>query len=189
MAVQSQLVEQATSLHAHDSTGPITKQLTVALTKSNIVGQYSAGAPIADTLGPFTELSPTRLPQVTVGASHVETVYTLTGTNIVNGNERAEELTVAAGAGTVAFTKPFATITSFSSNINPGDTVNLEWGDTWVHPAARSCHVGTSGDVACRLIDDDADVTVPSVGAGEFPRRIKIIRITNTTASGLVLGW
>jgi hypothetical protein len=191
VAVLSDAISAATDLHAADATAPLTAQRTVDLTKDNIHAQFSAGSAISATSG-FTQVpggTASRLPQVTVGASHAETTYTLTGTDIYTGAALTEELTVAAGAGTTKFTKPFGTVTAFSSDGNPGDTVDLEWGDTWVHPPARACHVGTSGNVACRLQDDSTDVTVPDVPTGEWPRRVRIIRITDTTASGLVLGW
>lgn len=191
MAVQSNYVDASTGIHAADSTAPITAQRLVDLSADNIHAQFTGGSAIDASSG-FTQVpdgTASRLPQITTDASHVETTYTLTGTDIYDGSALTEELTVEAGAGTTKFTQPFGTVTAFSSDVDPVGTTDLEWGDTWVHPPARTCHVGTAGDIACRCMDDSDDVTVSDVPAGDFPRRLRIIRITSTTAAGLVLGW
>lgn len=173
----------------HDATAPLRALRTVSLTKTNIASQYSAGAAINASSG-FTNVplpTASRLPQVTVGASHTSTTYTLTGTSL-SGDALTQTLTVGAGAGTSKFGQPMATVTAFSSDADPNDTVDLEWGDTWVEPAGILI-VGTAGDVALRAADDDTDVTLSDVPAGIHPLKVKIVRIASTTATDLALGW
>ena len=161
----------------------------MSLSATNIASQYSAGAAI-NALSGFTNVSlPTasRLPQVTVGGSHTTTTYTITGTSL-GGDALTQTLTVGAGAGTSKFGLPMATVTEFSSNADPGDTVDLEWGDTWVEPAGTLI-VGTAGDVTLRAADDDTDVPLRDVPAGIQPLKVKIVRMTGTTAADLALGW
>jgi hypothetical protein len=181
-------VDRAQEETEHGATAPPTRQRLVSLTATNYIAQYAGGAALNDTTGPWTEFNPTRLPQIVLGAGGANpTVYTITGTGL-DGRSITDTVT-AAGAGTYTASEPFQTITAFSSDVDPVGTTDLQAGDTWVAPPARTCHVGTAGNIACRLAEDDADVTVPSVPAGEFTRQIKIIRITSTTAAGLVLGW
>jgi hypothetical protein len=173
--------------------GPITRQLLVSLTATNAHAQFAAGAAINATSG-FTDVPAntcTRVPQLTVGASHVETVYTLTGVDIDTGAVLTEVLTVAAGAGTTKFTKPFGrAITLLTSDVDPQDTVDLEWGDAWVSPTCREIICGTGGIVECELDDDPAgnqiQVTLPT---GPMVRAIRRIYLDNTAAADITLGW
>lgn len=173
-----------------DATAPIRALRTVDLSADNIATQFT-GTQAINQSSSFTLVpdgTASRLPQVVVGASHNETVYTLSGTSL-SGETISEDLTVAAGAGTTKYSRPFATITSFVTTTAPGDTVDLQWGDTWVEPAARCAIVGTAGDIACRLVDDSTDITLSGVTAGVIPVAVKIVRITSTTAAGITLGW
>lgn len=174
----------------HDATGPLRSLRTVSLTATNIATQYAGGAAINASSG-FTPISlpgASRLPQVVVSGSGVETVYTLTGTSL-DGDALTDTVTALAGGGTFKFSQPFATVTAFSSNVDPVGTTDLQWGDTWVSPPATALIVGTSGDVALRLADDATDVTLSDVQAGINPMQVEIIRITSTNATDLALGW
>lgn len=51
----------------------------------------------------------------------------------------------------------------------------------------RALYVGTTGNIAGRLVGDTADVTFSSVPAGALlPFRFQYIRSTSTTASNMV---
>jgi hypothetical protein len=182
----SPLIQNAVAPTSHGSDGPITRWLSVSLTLTNYVAQIAGGAAI-DSAGPFTAFSPTRLPQITLGAGGVATTYTLTGTRVDTGGAMTQTI-AATGAGTFKASQPMATITRLQSNIDPVGTTDLQAGDTWVYPPARAIRVGVLGDVACRPADNTADITMPFL-AGVDPTRIKIVRITATTATGLGLGW
>lgn len=186
MAELAPLIQNAVAPTSHGSDGPLTRQLVVSLALTNYLAQIAAGAPI-DTTGPFTTFSPTRLPQITLGGGGVATVYTLTGTRVDTDAEFTQTIN-ATGAGTFKASQPMATITRLQSDVNPQGTTDLQAGDTWVYPAARAIRVGTSGDIACRPAENIADVTLPFL-AGLDPSRLSIIRITDTTASDLSLGW
>ena len=188
MAEASQYIEQSQEKTSHHTAGPITRQLAVSLTVTNYIAQDAGGSAISET-GGFTDFSPGRLPKVVLGVGGANpTVYTITGTDIYTGAVITEDLT-AAGASTVVATQPYATITAWSSDVDPVGTSDLQAGDTWVHPPARACHVGVAGNIACRLRDDSADATLVAVPNGECPREMRIIRTASTTATDLMLGW
>ena len=51
----------------------------------------------------------------------------------------------------------------------------------------KALYVGAAGNVACRLIDDSADVTFVGVPAGAIlPIRVSHVRSTSTTATSIV---
>jgi hypothetical protein len=191
MAELAPFIQNAVAPTSHGSDGPLTRQLAVSLTLTNYLAQIAAGAAI-DTAGPFTTFSPTRLPQITLGAGGANpVVYTLTGTRIDDTSATPATFTqtiTAAGAGTYKASIPMATITRLQSNIDPLGTTDLQAGDTWVYPAARAIRVGASGNIAFRPQENAADVTLAFL-AGLDPSRTTIIRITGTTATGLGLGW
>jgi hypothetical protein len=160
----------------------------VVLSAQNYHAQHAGGAAIAWTSG-FTQYqTPTRLPQIVLGAGGANpTVYTITGTDIYTGAVITENVT-AAGAGTYSATQPYETITAFSSDVDPVGTTDLQANDTWVYPAARWLVVGGAGNVAGRLMEALADATI-ALPAEPIPFRYQIVRITSTTATGLVLAW
>jgi hypothetical protein len=92
----------------------------------NIHAQFAAGAAINANSG-FTVPFPRRTCRVVVGAMGVEVNFTVTGTDIT-GAPLTEPIHVAAGGGTVDGTKAFESITSFVSDVDPGDTVDLKTG-------------------------------------------------------------
>jgi hypothetical protein len=191
MAEQAPFIQNAVAPTSHGSDGPLTRQLAVSLALTNYLAQIAGGAAI-DTAGPFTTFSPTRLPQITLGAGGANPViYTLTGYRIDDVSATPTEVTqtiTAAGAGTYKATVPMI-ITRLQSDIDPIGTTDLQAGDTWVYPAARAIRVGTSGNIAGQPMENGGiDVTLPFL-AGLDPSRYSIIRITGTTASGLGLGW
>lgn len=155
----------------------------VVLTSANYIAQFAAGAPI-NSAGPFTAFSPIRIPQIVLGVGGVATTYTITGTDFY-GNAQSENV-VAGGAGTYQATKAYATITAFSSNVNPGGTTDLQTRDTMVGIASRGIVIGAAGVVALQL-DEDAAVSNVTLPAGVLKMAVRRINITNTTATGLAL--
>jgi hypothetical protein len=166
----------------------MTHQRVVSLTATNYAAQYAGGAALDDA-GPFTEFDPTRLPQIVLGGGGAPSVvYTLYCTSIA-GTGAFTQIVTATGAGTYKASLPVQTITRITSDIDPVGTTDLQAGDTWVEPAAREVHVGVAGDIACRLLEDSADAIATAVPIGPFRRRVRIIRITGTAATDLLLGW
>jgi hypothetical protein len=178
--------EYASLRTSHTDSGGVTDAWDVSLTATNYLAQIAAGAAI-DTTGPFTEFTPTRLPQIVLGAGGANpVVYTLTGLDIITGEEFAQTIT-AAGAGTYKAASPMAIVTRLESDIDPLGTTDLQAGDTWV-PAARRLFITVGGDVAGQLRESKQDVTLPWT-AGDHGAHYEIIRISGTTATGLKLGW
>src|ERR1041385_8709945 len=98
------LATQAAETFRHGSTSKCTVMQIVSLTLTNYVAQIAAGAPV-NSAGPFTAFSPTRVPQITLGAGGGAVTYTLTGTDL-SGAAQTEQLAFTAAA-TKKFTKPF----------------------------------------------------------------------------------
>lgn len=113
--------------HTHTVTVRRTDVLgPLAAPGTNYVAQYAAGAPIDDAAGPFVQFIPARTVQVTVGAMAVPMVVTVNGTDI-NGTALEEVINVAA-PGTTQGARAFATVTRVRTDVNPGDTVDVEAG-------------------------------------------------------------
>lgn len=93
---------------------------------TNYVAQYTAGAAINDTTGPFTQMVPPRTVQIARGGAGVATVYTITGTDC-DGNVLTETIN-SNGATTVQGTRAFATITGVSSDVDPTVTTDVQTG-------------------------------------------------------------
>lgn len=98
----------------------------LAAAGTNYVAQFAAGAPI-DSIGPFTNLLPFRVPQIVLGGGGANPViYTLTGTDF-KGLPQTRTIT-ATGPGTYVGDRAFSTITRLQSNVNPGGTTDLQTG-------------------------------------------------------------
>ena len=63
--------------------------------------------------------------------------------------------------------------------ITPSDSTDLA-------TPARSLYVGTAGNLSVILVGDTAAVTFTNVQAGYHPIRVKRIRATGTTATGII---
>jgi hypothetical protein len=51
----------------------------------------------------------------------------------------------------------------------------------------KGLYIGGGGDIACRLVDDAADVTFASIPAGTvLPIRVSHVRATGTSATNIV---
>ena len=187
MPMTGPMLEAACSNALVDSTSAATRARLVSVAVTNYVAQYAAGAPIDDSTGPFTEFSPTRLPQVTLGAGAGAPVVTITYTPVEGGSEKTQSVTGVAGA-TVKFPVPVQTITRVQTDVDPGDVMDIQAGDTWVSPAPRSVFGSAAGDVVCRLAEDDADITMTLAAGIPVPIRAEIVRATGTTAT-VVLLW
>lgn len=184
MTTFGNLATQAAQSHLHGPTSGATVMLGVSLSATNYVAQIAAGSAV-NSAGPFTPFSPTRVPQIVLGAGGGAVTYTITGTDL-NGKAQTETI-----AFTVAATKKavnaYSTITALTSNVNPGGTTDLQAGDTMVSPSSRWLIVGTAGAIAMQLEEDAAVATSPSIPTGVQQMRVKRINITNTAASNLAL--
>lgn len=49
----------------------------------------------------------------------------------------------------------------------------------------RAIMVNVGGDVACRLVDDSADVTLTLLAGAIYPLQVQYVRVTGTTATGI----
>ena len=90
------------------------------------VGQYAAGAAIDDSVGPFTAHFPYRTARAVLGVAAVATVVTITGTDS-SGAVITDTIT-CSGTGTFEGTKAFATVTAVSTDVDPGDTLDIKTG-------------------------------------------------------------
>lgn len=54
--------------------------------------------------------------------------------------------------------------------------------DDAIDPPTRAIIVGDDGDLVCRFVGDDADVTL-TLSAGLYPFMLKAVRDTNTTVT------
>lgn len=91
---------------------------------ANLHTQFTSGAAINASSG-FSMPDPSRTVQVVVGASGVACTFTVTGLRF--GAVQTEAI-VGTGAGTFQGTKAFDSITSFTSSVDPADTVDLKSG-------------------------------------------------------------
>lgn len=186
MAVTGPMLEAACSQALHGSTSSATRAQAVSVAVTNYVAQYAAGAPIDDSTGPFTEFAPTRIPLATLGAGAVAVNITLTYIPIEGGAERQQ--TVAGVAGTsVQFPNAVQQITRVQTDVDPGDTLDIQTGDTQVSPAPRFVYANGGGDLVCRLVEDDADATFTLVAGANLALRPNIVRASGTAASVLLL--
>jgi hypothetical protein len=178
------LAKQAADPTRHSPTSKATQMLSVSLTATNYVAQIAGGAAV-NSVGPFTTFSPTRLPQIVLGAGGVAVTYTITGTDLA-GAAQTDQIVFAA-AGTTKGTKAFGTITALTSNVDPVGTTDLQAVDTWISPPARAIIVGSAGAIAMQLEEDAAVATSPSIPTGVHALGIKRINISGTAASNLAL--
>jgi hypothetical protein len=53
-------------------------------------------------------------------------------------------------------------------------------------PTTRSLYIGTSGNLAVRMAEDDQTIVFQSVPAGVFPVQVVEVLFTNTTAQNII---
>lgn len=192
MPVHSFELSRALNQANETDDAPCTMAFPVVLAAELYHAQMAAGAAL-DVTTAFTQYNqstdaPTRVPRIVLGGGGANpVVYTLYGTAIDDGRAISEVVN-ATGAGNYDLTQPFETITRLTSNIDPLGTTDLQAYDTWVYPAARRLIIGVAGDVNGQLMESAADLVVPLV-ADMHKLRYKIVRITNTTATGLILAY
>lgn len=173
----------------HDATAPFTKMRNVTISAVTEAHADEAGGGALDLTSGWTDLDAnvaSRVLLITLGAGS-NTDYTVTAVDD-EGVTHVETVSVDASDSNTTL-RGYKSITSVTTAGDPGATTEFDWGDTLVSPPARGIHVGTAGDIACIAAEDSTAVTVPDVAAGVWPVRLKRVNITNTTASGLVLGW
>jgi hypothetical protein len=62
--------------------------------------------------------------------------------------------------------------------------------DSTTYSPTKAIWVGTAGDLAVIMADDDSAVTFEDVAAGSLlPFSVTKVMSTNTTASGIVVTW
>ena len=187
MAVKGPRVEISSRVNAHDPKSSASVLQPVSLAATNYVAQIAAGSPINST-GPFTTFTPTRVPQIVLGAGGANpVVYTITGTAVEDDTKTQTVTVTATGPGTYVSTKAFSAITSLTSDVNPAGTTDLQAGDTWVWPAARGLHIAVAGNINMQADEDPAVQVITGAVTGEHPWRVKRINIASTTATGLTL--
>jgi len=72
-----------------------------------------------------------------------------------------------------------ATVSAHSATaVTPGDSTDI--------PVTRALYIGTTGDVAVRMADDENSVTFTAVAVGIFPIQVSRVLSTGTTASNIV---
>lgn len=158
---------------------PYTQAYAFVNAADQVVAQYAAGAPIADTTGPFVVTNPLRTVRVVLaGGGSVATSYTVTGTD--QGGVAQSEVIAATGAGTFEGAKTWQTITAFSSDVNPGGTTDLRCSAYAFEPATRAIYCGGAGNLIVRPMENTADVTYAVTTFQRTPVRARFIRLTTT---------
>ena len=189
MANRGVRVEMAARAAMTDSRSSLSQLMPVSLTATNYVAQIAAGAAI-NSAGPFTAFSPTRVPQIVLGAGGANPVnYTITGTSVADGTTIITQVITAAGPGTYVSPTAFHTITSLTSDVNPAGTTDLQAVDTLVFPGARKLYITVAGNINMQLDDDAAVQVIAGLAVGWHELRVKRINIASTAATGLILGW
>jgi hypothetical protein len=93
-----------------------------------IIAQYAAGAPINDPVGPFLTQIPARTCRVVLGVGGANpVVYTITGRTVFGGDPVTDVIT-ATGPGTYEGDVAYDEILSFTSDVDPGGTTDLQTG-------------------------------------------------------------
>lgn len=163
---------------------PPTEAFQFVNSAANVVAQYAAGAPLADTTGPFVVATAPRTMRIVLGSGGANpTVFTVTGTD-PDGTAITETIT-AAGAGTYEGARLFQTVTAFASDVNPGGTTDLRCSANGYSPSTRFIHCGGAGNLVVRPMDGAADVTYVVI-SGQVKRiRAKWISLA-TSATGVV---
>lgn len=160
------------------------RQVPVSLTQSDWMAATAGGAPLNVVAG-FSDPSAaqiSRIPRIITAAGGAAVNVTITGT--YNGEAQSETVACLTNATTDA-TLPFDTITRVQTNVDPVSNTTIRWGRSYCDPAAAELHVGTAGNIVCRLDAESAFQTISSVPTGTWSRRVRYIDPTNTTAAGL----
>lgn len=80
------------------------------------------------------------------------------------------------------YTSANATVSAHSASaVTPSDSTEL--------PCTRALYIGTTGNVAVVMADDQTTVTFSNVPVGILPVQVTKVMSTNTTASDIVALW
>lgn len=171
--VLAEVVDGAVSVRAAaaaTAANQITRMAETALLTAPVVAgagnpyhaQVAAGAPISVNAA-WTFYDPARNVQIILGVGGANpVVYTITGTNYA-GEVLTEQIT-AAGAGTYNGNSIFHTITTVTSDVNPGGTTDLCVGESLGLPSAFTI----AGDIA-ELAVVAAGVATPEAVVATHP--------------------
>lgn len=161
------------------------RQVPVSVTQSDWMAATAGGAAL-DVVAGFVDPSAaqiSRIPRIITAAGGASISVTITGT--YNGAPQADVVACLTNASTDA-AKPFDTITRVQTDVDPVSNTTIRWGRSYCDPAAVVLHVGGAGNINCRLDSESALQVVSSVGTGDWPRRVRVIDPTSTTATGML---
>lgn len=68
-----------------------------------------------------------------------------------------------------------------AATVTPSDSTDLSF-------VTRNLYIGTGGDLRVTLLGGQT-VTYLGVAAGDFPRRVKRVHTTGTTATNIIAEW
>jgi hypothetical protein len=79
--------------------------------------------------------------------------------------------------------------TSANATVSAHSALAVTPSDSTILPTTRALFVGTTGNVAVVMAEDENTVTFSSVPVGIFPIQVIKVMSTNTTASNIVALW
>ena len=79
--------------------------------------------------------------------------------------------------------------TSANATVSAHSAAAVTPSDSTVLPVTRALYIGTTGNVAVVMADDENTVTFSNVPVGILPIQVTKVMSTNTTASTIVALW
>ena len=79
--------------------------------------------------------------------------------------------------------------TSANATVGAHSASTVTPSDSTVLPCTRALYVGTTGNLAVVMADDENTITFSNVPVGIFPVQVIKVMSTNTTASNIVALW
>lgn len=163
------------------------KHVPVTLTVDTWHAAAAGGAPLAVVAG-FVDpvvTSVSRIPRIVCAVGGATAIHTLVGT--YNGAAKTVSRSCTTNATTdFADDEAFDTITSWTTDIDPVSNSTLQAADSYFDPAPCGLHVSGAGNINCELANESALQVVSTVATGDWPRRVRRVSPTSTTATGLL---